>query len=417
MMYDLIVVGGGFTGVAASIAASRHGANVLLIEHGGSLGGAAVNCLVNPFMPNGTKLGEEKKYTELTQGLYTEICNRMEADFGAFRNKCFHEEYLKIVLDRMCKENNVKVLFHSTLVSVDMDGETLTGVNVMQRSGLNKYAAKYYLDATGDGMLAYLAGCPMRLGRPEDGLCQPMTLCFRIGNIDIPKFQENRSAMQALSKQYRAEAKIKNPREDVLIFNTHVDNMLHFNTTRIVKKNPVDPDDLSWAEMEAREQMIEIFTFLRQNCPGFENAQLITSNEIGVRESRMVDGQYVLTGDDLVACKRFEDVIACGNYDIDIHNPAGSGTSHYYFPEGQYYDIPLRSLRPLKAENMLVAGRCASATHEAQASIRIMPICCSMGEAAGVAAAVAAKHGCALDEAPVAEIQQLLREDGAFLGE
>lgn len=416
MMYDLIVVGGGFSGVAAAIAAARHGAKVVLFEQGGALGGAAVNCLVNPFMPNGTKIGEEKKYTELTQGLYTEICERM-AQLGAIQNRHFHEEYLKVVLDRMCKEAGVKVLFHSTLVSVDMDGETVQGIDVMQRSGLNRFEAKYYLDATGDGTLAFLAGCPMRLGRPEDGLCQPMTLCFRIGNIDIPKFQEHRSAMQALYKQYRAEGKIKNPREDVLIFNTLVGNMLHFNTTRIIKKNPVDPDDLSWAEMEAREQMIEMFTFLTENCPGFEHAQLITSSEIGVRESRMVDGLYVLTGDDLVACRRFEDVIACGNYDIDIHNPAGSGTSHYYFPEGQYYDIPLRSLRPQKAQNMLVAGRCVSVTHEAQASVRIMPICCSMGEAAGVAAAVAAAHGCSLDEAPIAEIQKLLREDGAFLGE
>jgi len=416
MKYDLIVVGGGFSGVAAAIAAARHGANALIIEHGGALGGAAVNCLINPFMPNGTKIGAEKKYTELSQGLYAEICSRLE-EMGAYRKKCFHEEYLKVVLDRMCKEAGVKVLFHSTLVSAELEGGEIKGINVMQRSGLNRYEAKYYIDATGDGTLAYICGCPMRLGRPEDGLCQPMTLCFRIGNIDIPKFQENRAAMQALYKQHQAEGRIKNPREDVLIFNTLVDNMLHFNTTRIIKKNPVDPDDLSWAEMEAREQMLEIFNFLVENCPGFENAQLVTSSDIGVRESRMVDGQYVLTGDDLVACRRFEDVIACGNYDIDIHNPAGTGTSHYYFPEGQYYDIPLRSLRPLGVENMLVAGRCVSVTHEAQASVRIMPICCSMGEAAGVAAAVANSHGCALDSAPISEIQALLRADGAFLGE
>jgi len=416
MTYDLIVVGGGFTGVAAAIAAARHGASVLLLEHGGALGGAAVNCLINPFMPNGTKIGEKREFTELTQGLYAEISGRM-AQLGAIKNRHFHEEYLKVVLDRMCRENNVKVLFHSTLVSADMDGERIVGVNVMQRSGLNQFSAKYYLDATGDGMLTYLAGCPMRLGRLEDGLCQPMTLCFRVGNIDIEKYQKNRSKMQALYKQMKEEGKIRNPREDVLVFNTLVDGMLHFNTTRIIKKNPVDPDDLSWAEMEAREQMLEMLAFLTENCEGFENAQLITSSEIGVRESRMADGQYVLTGEDLVACKRFDDVIACGNYDIDIHNPAGSGTSHYYFPEGQYYDIPLRCLRPLRSENLLVAGRCISVTHEAQASVRIMPICCSTGEAAGVAAAVAAKHGCSLDEAPVAEIQQLLREDGAFLGE
>lgn len=416
-MYDLIVVGGGFGGIGAAIAAARHGAKTLLIENAGALGGAAVNCLVNPFMPNGTKLNGSDKYTELTQGLYAEICQRMDKEFGACIKRCFHEEYLKVVLDRMCKEAGVKVLFHSTLVNVEMDGETVKSIGVMQRSGLNQYSAKYYVDATGDGLLATLAGCPTRLGRPADGLCQPMTLCFRIGNIDIPKFQENRAAMQELYKKFQAEGKIKNPRENVLIFNTLVDNMLHFNTTRIIKKNPVDPDDLSWAEMEAREQMIEMYHFLKENCPGFENSHLLFSNEIGVRESRMVDGLYLLTEEDLKECKRFDDCIACGNYDIDIHNPAGTGTSHYYFPEGQYYDIPFRSLRPLKAENMMTAGRCISVTHEAQASIRIMPICCALGEAAGIAAAVATKHGCKLDDAPMAEIQTLLREAGAFIGE
>ena len=287
----------------------------------------------------------------------------------------------------------------------------------MQKNGLNSYTAKCYIDATGDGMLSYISGVPMRLGRPEDHLCQPMTLCFRIGNIDIPTFNKSRSDMQALYKQMRAQGKIKNPREDVLIFSTLVDNVLHFNTTRIIMKNPVDPDDLSEAEMDAREQMFEMYYFLRDNVPGFEHSQLLTSSEIGVRESRMIDGKYILTGDDLVNCRRFDDVITCGNYDIDIHNPAGSGTSHYYFPEGSYYDVPYRALLPLNVSNLLVAGRCISVTHEAQASIRIMPICCTLGEAAGVASALAAQLDVTLENVPVAKLQQLLRQDGAFLGE
>lgn len=413
-MYDLIVIGGGFSGVCAAIAAARQGAKALLVEQGGSLGGAAVNCLVNPFMPNGTKLGGA--HTELSQGLYAEICRRLN-DMGAMDHRTFHEEYLKILLDRMCREAGVKVLFHSTLAGVDMDGENIAAVKLVQKSGMNTYTAKRYVDATGDGMLAYLAGVPMRLGRPEDDLCQPMTLCFRIGNIDIEAFNKVRPAMQELYKKFQAEGKIRNPRENVLIFPTMIDNTLHFNTTRIVKKNPVDPDDLSEAEMDAREQMLEMYTFLKENVAGFEHSQLVNSVEIGVRESRMIDGRYVLTGEDLMACRRFDDVITCGNYDIDIHNPAGSGTSHYYFPEGQYYDVPYRSLRPLKAENLLVAGRCISVTHEAQASIRIMPICCTLGEAAGVAAAVSVNDDVALDDVSIAKVQDILRKAGAFLGE
>ena len=415
-MTDLIIIGGGFTGVAAAVAAAKHGAKVTLFEQTGALGGAAYINLINPFMPNGTKLGPDKAYTELTQGFYAEFCRRMNEEFSAMSKKTFHEEYMKILLDRMTKEAGVKVVFHSTLAAVEKDGDAVRAVQVVQKNGLNRYEAKYFLDATGDGMLSALAGVPMRLGRPEDNLCQPMTLCFRMGNIDIEKFNQNRPLMQELYKKFQAEGKIKNPRENVLVFPTMVDGMLHFNTTRIIRKNPVDPDDLSWAEMEAREQMLEMFTFLRENVPGCEKAQLVTSNDIGVRESRMIDGQYVLTEEDLKACKRFDDCIACGNYDIDIHNPAGTGTSHYYFPEGQYYDIPLRTLRPVNVENLLVGGRCISVTHEAQASIRIMPICCSTGEAAGVAAAVANKHGVKLDEADVQEIRATLKADGAFIG-
>lgn len=415
-MYDLIVVGGGFGGVSAAIAAARHGARVALLERGGALGGAAVHCLINPFMPNGTRLSQGQEHTELTQGLYAEICSRMASDFDACKSSCFHEEYLKVVLDRMCTEAGVHVLFHSVLAHVEMQGDSIEAIDVVQRSGMQRYCAKTYVDATGDALLATLAGCPTRLGRPEDGLCQPMTLCFRVGNVDIPTYLANRTAMQEKYRKLQSEGEIRNPREDVLIFSTLLNNVLHFNTTRIVKRNPVDPEDISIAEMEAREQMIEMHAFLREHCPGFENSQLLSSHEIGVRESRMIDGLYTLTADDLKSCKRFVDCIACGNYDIDIHNPTGSGTSHYYFPEGAYYDIPLRCLRPVGVQNLLVSGRCISVTHEAQASVRIMPICCAVGEAAGVAAAVATKRGCALDKAPIAQIRQLLQEDGAFLG-
>ena len=135
-----------------------------------------------------------------------------------------------------------------------------------------------------------------------------------------------------------------------------------------------------------------------------------------MRESRKIEGEYILTGNDLVSFVKFEDSIAAGNYDIDIHNPEGSGTSHYYFKDGEYYTIPHRCLVPKNSVNLLVAGRCVSATHEAQASIRIMPIVCCLGEAAGTAAAVAHKSGTGVKDANVSEIQTVLRANGAFIG-
>lgn len=414
--WDLIVVGGGLTGVAAAVSAKRCGMeNVLLIEKAGFLGGAPGTCLINPFMPFSTTV--DGKRFELSRGFFTEL-RQLLSDVGGYQPgpENIHEEYLKVALDRLAQREQLQVLFHAVLCGVEKEGETLKAVQVATKAGVLTFRGNYFIDSTGDADLAVLSGCPYHLGR-EDGLCQPMTLCFRIGNIDIKRFQENRNLMQQKYKEFQAAGKIKNPRENVLVFGTLVDGMLHFNTTRVVKHNPTDPFDVTEAEMMAREQMIEMYEFLRDNVPGFERSQLLYSaGEIGARESRMIDGEYLLTETDLKDCVKFEDAIAAGNYDIDIHNPEGSGTSHYYFPAGTWYTIPYRSLQPKNADNLLVAGRCISSTHEAQASYRIMPIVATLGQAAGTAAAIAARHGQKVKQISVKELQDTLVENGAFIG-
>ena len=414
--WDALVVGGGLTGVAAAVAARRQGLEVLLLEKAGFLGGAPGTMLINPFMPYSTTVDGQR--FALSRGFFAEL-QELLREVGGYHGpgrEDIHEEYLKLALDRLVVREGVRVLFHATLCGVEKSGETIVALQAATKAGTLRFTARRYLDCTGDADLAVMAGCPYQLGR-GDGLCQPMTLCFRIGNVDIPVFRENRQLMQDRYKQLKAEGKIKNPRENVLVFNTLVDGMLHFNTTRVVRHNPVDPLDVTRAEMAAREQMFEICHFLREQVPGFEHSQLVYSaGEIGVRESRKIVGEYVLTQEDLVACTKFPDRIAAGNYDIDIHNPEGSGTSHYYFAPGTWYTIPYRSLLPLKAGNLLVAGRCISATHEAQASIRILPIVATLGQAAGVAAAVSLRAGVAPREADVAEIQRILTREGAFIG-
>ena len=414
--WDALVVGGGLTGVAAAVAARRQGLEVLLLEKAGFLGGAPGTMLINPFMPYSTTVDGQR--FALSRGFFAELQDLLR-EVGGYHGpgrEDIHAEYLKLALDRLVVREGVRVLFHATLCGVEKSGETIVALQAATKAGTLRFTARRYLDCTGDADLAVLAGCPYQLGR-GDGLCQPMTLCFRIGNVDIPVFRENRQLMQDRYKQLKAEGKIKNPRENVLVFNTLVDGMLHFNTTRVVRHNPVDPLDVTRAEMAAREQMFEICHFLREQVPGFEHSQLVYSaGEIGVRESRKIVGEYVLTQEDLVACTKFPDRIAAGNYDIDIHNPEGSGTSHYYFAPGTWYTIPYRSLLPLKAGNLLVAGRCISATHEAQASIRILPIVATLGQAAGVAAAVSLRAGVAPREADVAEIQRILTREGAFIG-
>jgi hypothetical protein len=200
----------------------------------------------------------------------------------------------------------------------------------------------------------------------------------------------------------------------VLIFRTLVDDILHFNTTRVVKLDPTNAEDVTRAEIIAREQVFEMYNFLRENFEEFAESTLIsTGMQIGVRESRMIDGEYTLTKEDLLSCARFEDSIAVCNYDIDIHSPDGSGTSHYYFPKGEYYTIPYRCLIPKNAENLLVAGRCVSATHDAQASLRIMPTCATLGEAAGVAAVLSLLNNARVRDVDIANLKEILKTNGA----
>ena len=412
--YDIAVIGGGFSGVCAAIAAARQGKKVLLAERGNCLGGAAANCLVNPFMPYWTQDGSQRKF--LSAGLFCEILEELRNAGGLGKgDMTFHEEILKLVLNRMVLQAGVKLLFHSYLTAVSSENGWIKKITLANKSGNMEIKAQYFIDATGDADLAVLAGCPYHLGRESDQLCQPMTLCFRLGNVDLAAFEKSRKDINPLYQQFQQEGKIKNPREDVLIFPTLIPGVLHFNSTRIVKHNPVNAEDITHAEIEAREQAFELYYFLKENIDGFQNSvMLMTAMQTGARESRMIDGDYLLTAEDLKNCVKFEDAIAAGNYDIDIHNPEGSGTSHYYFPQGVYYTIPYRSLIPQKAENLLTAGRCISSTHEAQASYRIMPICSTLGQAAGTAAALAAQASCSVREIEIPRLQELLKQNGAF---
>lgn len=414
--YDLLILGGGFAGVSAAICAARRGVKTLIVDKSGYLGGAATNCLVFPFMPNKTKVNGETK--ELSQGIFDEIKDSLYELYPKVDNKgAFHDEYLKLMFEKKLTEAGADILYHAMLSDVKVTDGKLEYITFVVKGGKVDIAADYFIDASGDADMAYMCGCPTRLGRDEDNLCQPMTTCFRVANVDVSKFMEEKPRLQELYKEKQAKGEIKNPRENILVFKYVVDGTLHFNTTRVIKLNPTDPFDVTKAEMEAREQVFEMMKFLKENTESFKNAELINvASDIGVRESRMIKGEYILTGKDLVDCKVFEDSIALGNYDIDIHNPSGSGTSHYYFPEGQYYTIPYRSLIPKGISNMLVAGRCISCDHEAQASIRIMPIVSTLGEAAGVAIAVAKEQGTSeMTKVDVKALQEKLRENGAVI--
>lgn len=413
--YDVIVVGGGFAGVAAAIASAREGSKVLLVEKGNALGGAAVNCLVNPFMSTETKI--DGKDLDLSSGIFQNIIEKLRSK-NAMEILRFLEEELKFILNEMVLEAGVELLFHAYLFEVKKEGDKIKSLSFATRSGVTEITADYFIDTTGDAQMAYLADCPYVLGRESDNLCQPMTLCFRLGNVDVETFFANRDELASKHKKALEAGEFKNLRENILVFRYPAKGVLHFNTTRIIKHDPTNPIDVTKAEILAREQVKEIYEFMKKNAKGLEDSYLMmTASEIGVRESRMIVGDYVLTESDCRAFIKFEDSIACCNYDIDIHNPEGTGTTHYYFPLGKYYTIPYRSLIPKTLSNMLVAGRCISSDHGAQASYRIMPTVCCIGEAAGTAIGIAVKNKCSTREVDIKKLQHTLKNNGAFIGE
>lgn len=414
--YDIAVIGGGFSGCAAALAAARNGASVILIERINALGGAPATMFVNPFMRNATIIGEDTESTQLSQGIFKELVGELRARGAMFGNS-FNPEYLKLILNRKMREAGVDLLFNSYFVSASRTGGSITEITVANKSGLVRVGAKIFIDCTGDADVAFSAGFPTRHGRPGDGLCQPMTLCFLIGNVDTATFDSELPNVVKLWLEEKKSGNIKNPMDGIMLFHTCFPDIIQLNATRIVKRDPVDCFDITEADIEAREQMFELLEFLRKRLPSCAKADILASAvQTGVRESRMIDGEYTITSEELVACARFPDAIAAGNYDIDIHNPEGSGTSHYFFPKGEYYTIPYRALIPKGAKNLLVAGRCISATHEAQASVRIMPIVCTLGEAAGTAAALAAASGLPVAEINTEQLRETLRAQGAFLG-
>ena len=422
MHYDIIVVGGGLSGVAAAVSGARQGLKVLLVEKSGCLGGAISNNLVYPFTNCWTYMPDTNEKRYVNGGLFAEMRSREEEyriALGEPKDNpeyLFKPEYYKFILDDMVTEAGVEVLFHSMLCEVSADKRKIRGIVVITPSGILELSADCFIDTTGNGELFAKAGCDYQLGREEDNLCQPMTTCFRMSGVDTDVFKKDHNRLGELYNEYQKQGKIKNPRENILIFYGIGKGIIHFNTTRVVKCDPTDAFEVSRAEIEARRQVYEMVHFLKKNSKAFENSTVISiATEIGIRESRKLKGVHILTEEELKNLVEFEDAIALGNYDIDIHNPSGTGTSHYYFKSGEYYQIPYRSLLPKEYDNLLVAGRCISTTHEAQASIRIMPICACLGEAAGTAVSVAHKSGKTAHSVDINEVRKKLIENGAAL--
>lgn len=383
MNYDLIVVGGGLSGTCAAIASARDGLKTLLIEKYNCLGGTGTAGLVIPFMSYHTTINNEK--VPLCGEIFTEIVSELEKMGATYAgwSESFNEEYLKLILNRLAISSGVELLFNTTLSGVSISEGRINNITVTNVGGTYDLYAKCYIDATGDANLAFLGGFPFNMGRESDGLCQPMTLSFRVGNVNIALFDKEHKKIQSDFKKKQTQGIISVPRESLLIFKTPTKGVLHFNSTRVCGLNPCNPRELTRAEIIAREQVFELFKFLK-DYESFKDSSLIsTAIQIGVRESRRIVGEYTLSVNEIKECKKFDDSVAKCSYDIDEHSPDGVGTSHYYFKDGEYYEIPFGCCVPKGSKNLFVVGRCISVDHYAQASMRIMPTVATIGESVG----------------------------------
>jgi glycine/D-amino acid oxidase-like deaminating enzyme len=426
--YDVVVVGSGAAGSTAAIASARGGAPTLLIEKLPFLGGnstAVLDTFYGFYTPGETPIkvvaGIGDDVVEALRGL-GRVVERPNT-YGAGTGITYLAEHLKVVWETLVTGAGARVLLHSFVQDVDVSDGRVTRLLVATKAGLRTIEARVVVDASGDADVCHHAGFSYELAGELDP-AQTLTTTFRMANVD----QERRSALsKERLHELMAEAAESGdydlPRREGSDHITPVDGMTATIMTRVdhVERkrgeilNASDPDVLTRAEMEGRRQALEYARFLVDRVPGYENASLIAlSSQIGVRETRRVHGDYRVTRDDVLSALQFDDQIGLCGAPIEDHQP-GTGTRWEYLPEGSAVGIPLRSLVPSDGVNVLVAGRCFSATHDAHASIRSMAQCMAMGQAAGTVAALAAERESLVREVRFDQVRRRLANDGAVL--
>ena len=443
---QILVVGGGPAGLAAAIAAARNGVKTMLVERTGTLGGMATIGLVGPFM---TCYSSDEK-TQLIRGIFDELIRRMEKKQGAIhpskipRNSPygnfyvlghhhitpFDPEVLKLIAFEMCEEAGVKLLLYSQFIkAVKKQNFPLVKAAIFAtKSHLHAIAAEIFIDCTGDGDLAFDNGASMVKGRASDHKMQPSTLFFRVNNVNFQKyidyvrknFKPGERLFTKEIEKARKEIDYKVPKDFLSIFQSTREDEWILNATRIHNIDGTDSYDLTKGQIEGVKQVFIILDFLRRYVAGFENARIVTTApQVGIRETRRLVGEYVLTHEDVIECRNFEDAIAYFAYPIDLHDPEGGGgeklDKNEKTPKKNAYSIPYRSLLPREIDNLLVAGRCISADRPANGSLRVMPACFATGQAAGTAGALAIKNGVLPHELDVSLLQDTLREQGVYL--
>ena len=435
---DVLVIGGGPAGIGSAVCAARHGAKTILAERNGYLGGTATAGLVAPFMSSTTPDGK----TMLIRGFYEELVNRMEAEggaihplraeigaFTAYRDKghygltTFDYESLKRTSEAFCREAGVELLYHLLFVKAETRRGHIKCAYFATKAGIWKISARNFIDCTGDGDVAASAGVPFIYGDGEGGV-QAVSTFFTLRGVDWKAMDahdaecrrrgdfEGRFYMKEILAA-RDAGEFPSWRQKIALFR-NLDGTATVNMAQLDEVNGLDPKEVTDAEVAERDQIPYVVRFLRKYVKGCENCELLqTAADLGVRETRRIEGEYTVTAEDAKNSVKYPDPVFCCANHMDIHR---KGYVEYVARNtNDPYYIPYRSLVAKGVDNLLVAGRCAAAERPVMAAIRVIPPCFAMGQAAGTAAALSVSEGIGPKQLDPDKLVSTLKEDGVYL--
>ena len=433
---DVLVVGGGPAGIGAAVGVARQGCRVLLLEKKGFLGGNITGAYVESSAPflRLTNFKTCGVYAQMEKG-YQELHGRSH-DIRPNPTYRFSSEYLKIYLDGFVRQAGVEVLLHSFVNDCVVKDGKIEAAIIQTKQGPAAVKAKLYIDCTGDGDLAFAAGVPFEQGRDGDHLCQPGTLAFRISGINAAMMTANgedhlREVSRAFKEAYRAgKTGLDCKRQDLPFGRLTVGGEISYvNYPCAYGVDSTSVEDMTRAEMECREYIVQMLDYMRTHFAGFENVELSSiATEVSFRDSRRIIGRHHLTIEEMESRRQFRDVISVwprfydmlapdGNMDGDGSVEGKGFRGHIYVSpsDGRSFQVPYASLLPENIDNLLVAGRCISCDHVAQSGIRAVALCTQTGEAAGTAASLSLKEGVLPCDVNIGAVQDVLRAQGFVL--
>ena len=432
--YEVVVLGGGPAGLLAAASAARNGARVLLVERYGFLGGMGTAAGVSNFC--GLHANVHGRIRQVVHGMADELLDRMRAMdglnephliLGKIHAQAYDISAFKCAADGLMQHYGVELLFHAlaTGAARGADGR-LDTLFLETKSGRRAVRARVFIDCSGDADLAHWAGLPYEKGDEAGHMMYP-TLMFKVGNVDGARAQEAWKTIPRLMDEAQASGEFAFPRRGAIVRPQKHDYEWRVNVTQLANRDGSAADgtdalSLSAAELEGRRQIVDYLSFLRAKVPGFEKAYILDiAPQLGIRETRRIVGEYVLTREDVLGCADFPDSIGVNGWPLEIHAAGDVQWVWPPIPESRGYNqLPFRMIVPRQGpgipDNVLVAGRCASMTHEGQSAARVSGSCFVMGEAAGTAAALALRAGAAPARMAPQALQQQLERQGVFLG-